>query len=371
MQRRINWGALNSFPRQPRAEDLELRGSFQEGLHEKARAMMEGRFGRRVFVRGVVELSNFCRENCAYCGMRRDNRGLARFRAEVDPLAEVLIEGRPAAITDLNIQTGEDPRVVEEVVLPLIRLLRRHTPLGISVCLGTLDEGRYEALKAAGATIYILKFEMADPERYRRFGSPGTLEERLRHIRQLRAGGWNVSSGFIAGLPGETKRDLLDNLALAGSLPLCGCSVSPFIPGVETSLSAAAAGDVDVTLNCMAWMRVLRPDWVIPAVSALNLSQPGLGYRRGLRAGANLVTMNLTPEAFRGNYLLYTRDRYVMTEERVLTAIVAEGLEPSTTSLASHYAAAPRALASAPGEVVGGGGMDGDCGEAVTAAGAA
>ncbi len=324
--------------------DLDLRGVAQDGLHARARALTAGVFGRRVFVRGVVEVSNYCRENCTYCGMRRDNRELVRSRVEVERLAEVLIGSRPAAMTDLNIQTGEDPRAMEEVVLPLIQLLRRHTPLGISVCLGTLDEGRYAALRATGASIYIMKFEIADADRYQEFGAPGTLEERLRHIRLLAGAGWNVSSGFIAGLPGETDAHRLQNLRLAASLPLCGCSVSPFIPGVETGLSGAAAGDVDLTLNCMAWLRVMRPDWVIPAVSALNLSQPGLGYRRGLRAGANLVTMNLTPEAFRSDYLLYTRDRYVMTEERVLAAIADEGMEPSPISLVEHYATAPRAF---------------------------
>lgn len=269
---------------------------------------------------------------------------------EVDRIAEVLIGARPAAMTDVNIQTGEDPRAMEEVVLPLIRLLRRHTPLGISVCLGTLDEGWYSALRESGATLYIMKFEIADADRYREFGAPGTLEERLRHIRSLAGSGWHVSSGFIAGLPGETNAHRMQNLRLAASLPLCGCSVSPFIPGVETGLSGAPAGDVELTLNCMAWMRVLRPDWVIPAVSALNLSQPGLGYRRGLRAGANLVTMNLTPENFRSDYLLYTRDRFVMTEERVLSAIADEGLEASATSLADHHATAPRALPVSAGD---------------------
>ncbi|MGE3311102.1 MAG: radical SAM protein [Limisphaerales bacterium] len=341
---------MSSFDIQPRDQDLDLQGQAQDGLHARARTVTSDEFGRRVFVRGVVEVSNYCRENCGYCGMRRDNRDLARFRVEPERLAELLVEARPAAITDLNIQTGEDPRAMDEVVLPLISLLRRHTSLGISVCLGTLDAGRYRALRDSGATIYIMKFEISDADRYKEFRAPGTLEERLRHIRMLAGDGWHVSSGFIAGLPGETEAHRLKNISLAVSLPLSGCSVSPFIPGAETSLSSAPPGDVELTLNCMAWLRILRPDWVIPAVSALNLSQPGLGYRRGLRAGANLVTMNLTPEAFRGDYLLYTRDRYVMTEERVLTAIAKEGLEPSPVSLAEHYAARPRVLpAAGPG----------------------
>jgi len=132
---------------------------------------------------------------------------------------------------------------------------------------------------------------------------------------------------------------LLENFRLARELPLDGCSVSPFIPGDETPLAKAPVADIEQTLNCMAALRLMRPDWVIPAVSALNLAEPGCGYRRGLRTGANLVTINLTPEDMRGDYLLYKRDRFIMTEERILTAIAAAGLSASKQSLADFYAA--------------------------------
>jgi biotin synthase len=294
-------------------------------------------FGRRVFLRGVVEVSNYCRENCTYCGMRRDNRDLKRFRAEHDRLAELLIHQRPLSITDVNIQMGEDPVAVREVVIPLVQTLRRETPLGVSVCLGTLNPGLYEALQEAGASIYIIKFEMGDAALYEQMRAPGTLRERLASIHWLTEHGWHVSSGFIAGLPGQTGDQLLRNFHLARQLPLAGCSVSPFIPGESTPLASASPGDIDLTLNCMAMLRLMRPDWIIPAVSALNLVEPGSGYRRGLRAGANLVTINLTPSDVRGDYLLYKRDRFIMTEERILSAIEAESLEPSAESLARYY----------------------------------
>ena len=314
-----------------------MRGAAQDTLHARAAKTAFDHFGQRVFIRGVVEVSNFCRENCSYCGMRRDNRTLSRFRARHEELAELLIHHRPASITDLNIQAGEDPVVVREVVIPLIKTLRRETPLGISVCLGTLDAALTAELKAAGATIYIIKFEIADPEIYVAMKAPGTPRERQAQIRHLAATGWRVSSGFIAGLPGQTDKDLLANFALARELPLDGCSVSPFIPGDETPLAIAPMADIDLTLNCMAALRLMRPDWVIPAVSALNLAGPGSGYRRGLRTGANLVTINLTPPDVRGDYLLYKRDRFIMTEERILKSIAAEKLTPSTQSLADYY----------------------------------
>ena len=325
-------------PRLPGAEELHLLGEAQEAFHEKAAQITRARFGSQVFVRGVVEVSNFCRENCAYCGMRRNNRTLDRFRADHDQIAEMLIHHRPASITDINIQAGEDPVAVREVVLPLIRTLRRETDLGISVCLGSLNLSMYAELKEAGASIYIIKFEIADPKLYTALESPGKFDERIANICHLASTGWRVSSGFIAGLPGQSPEDLLGNFALASQLPLDGCSVSPFIPGEETPLAGAPIGGIDLTLNCMAALRLMRPDWVIPSVSALNLAAPDKGYQRGLRTGANLVTINLTPADVRENYLLYKRDRFIMTEERILNAVAAEGLEPSPVSLADFYA---------------------------------
>lgn len=324
----------------PAAEDLEASGEAQELLHARAAASARAGFGRSVFVRGVVEVSNFCRENCHYCGMRRDNRTLGRYRATHDALAELLVHHRPASITDINIQAGEDPVAAREVVLPLVRTLRKETPLGISVCLGTLSADITDALSEAGASTYIIKFELADPERYRALQAPGTLEERVAHIRWLAERGWKVSSGFICGLPGMDADAALGNFRLAESLPLVGCSVSPFVPGESTPLTAAPAAGIGQTLNAMAALRLMRPDWVIPAVSALNIAGPGTGYRRGLATGANLCTINLTPDGERENYLLYRRDRFIMNEERILAAISDEGLEVSRVRLADHLATA-------------------------------
>jgi len=316
---------------------LNLRGSAQNQLHERAANVALEQFGRRVFIRAVVEVSNFCRENCSYCGMRRDNRSLERGRAEYEKIAELLIHHRPSSITDVNIQTGEDPVAVREIVIPLIKAIRRETPLGVSVCLGTLNPTLYSELQEAGASIYIIKFEIGDPTHYGEMSAPGNFNERIENIRHLAAHGWKVSSGFIDGLPGQTESRLLANFKLANELPLDGCSVSPFIPGDETPLKNEPTAKIDLTLNCMAALRLMRPEWVIPAVSALNLAEPGMGYRRGLRTGANLATINMTPEDIRGDYLLYKRDRFIMTEERILSAIAAEGLIASQQSLAEFY----------------------------------
>lgn len=323
-----------SAPPQFAAEPwLRADGVRQEELFARALAERERIFGQEVFVRGVVEVSNFCRQNCSYCGMRRDNRSLDRFRIEADKLIDLLVHHRPASITDINIQAGEDPVAVREIVLPLVRAIREHTPLGVSVCLGTLSTREYAGLNEAGASFYIIKLETGDADHYRAMNSPGRdLAKRLEAIRNLAATGWAVSSGLIAGLPGQTDTMLAASLDLLAELPLAGNSVSPFIPGTETPLAHETAAAPELTLNCVALMRIRNPDRIIPAVSAMNLVGKGT-YAQAIRAGANLATINLTPSEWREDYLLYTRDRFIMDEERVLGAIDSAGCRAATRPL--------------------------------------
>jgi biotin synthase len=303
-------------------------------LEVRAGELRDEVFGRQVFVRGVIEVSNYCRQNCNYCGMRRDNRGLHRFRLELDLLRELVMHGLPEVITDLNIQTGEDVVGDREIVLPLIETIRKVRPeLGISVCLGTLDSKLYDELRAAGASYYIIKIETGNREAYHAAQAPGTFEKRLAAIRYLAETGWFVSSGFILGLPGQTPEHIEESLELLSELPLAGASVSPFISGEQTPFEGHPSGDFATTIRSIARLRLRNPSYIIPAISALNLVQEG-GYVRALRAGANLATINLTPAVNRTDYLLYKRDRFIMHEERVTEAIRQAGCTVSPLGVA-------------------------------------
>ncbi len=302
-------------------------------LEQRAGALRDEVFGRQVFVRGVVEVSNFCRQNCNYCGMRRDNRDLHRFRLEIGQLRELVRDGLPEVITDLNIQTGEDTVGIREVILPLVKMLREETKLGISLCLGTLDAKLYDELREAGASYYIIKMETGNADHYREIQAPGTFEKRLAAIRYLASSGWAVSSGFIVGLPGQTRAHIDESLDLLSELPLVGASVSPFISGEQTPYAGRATGDFATTIECIARLRLRNPSYVIPAISALNLLAED-GYVRALNAGANLATINLTPPSNRDDYLLYKRSRHIMHEKRVCTAITQAGCTISPVSLA-------------------------------------
>ena len=304
-------------------------------MHEQARVVRDEVFGRRIFVRGVVEVSSYCRQNCHYCAMRRDNGLLERYRLAADELAELIIHHRPAAITDIDIQAGEDPVAVREVVLPLVRELRRHTNLGITLCLGTLSPYEYDQLREAGGDYYVIKIETGDADHYQSIGAPGTLAKRVAAIRYLAGTGWKVSSGFIVGLPGQTPVQVEQTLDLLAELPLAGCSVSPFVAGEQTPFVGAPCGDIDLTLDCVARMRLGAPHWIIPAVSAMRLVSED-GYVRAFNAGANLATINLTPRAVRADYPIYKRDRIIMDEECVLSAIEEAGCELSRVGIAEH-----------------------------------
>lgn len=298
-------------------------------------------FGNRVFVRAVVEVSNFCRQNCTYCGMRRDNKPLDRYRASLDHLRRIVFDELPPSVTDINFQAGEDPVAVREIILPLLAEIHAAGRLGISVCLGTLDPRLYRELQDAGAGYYIIKIETGNAAHFRTLQAPGTLEKRVAAIRHLAASGWLVSSGFIAGLPGQSDDHLRETLDLLHHLPLAGSSVSPFIPGPETPLASEKPAPPGLALACLAWLRLRNPHHVIPAVSAMNIVQSD-GYVQALKAGANLATINLTPEAWRDDYLLYRRSRVIMNEQRVLDAIEDAGLEPSPVGLVESLRTATR-----------------------------
>jgi biotin synthase len=316
-------------------DQLHCSGAAQQALHQTARELRDTTFGHKVFVRGVVEVSSYCRQNCGYCAMRRDNHALHRYRLNTDQLLELILHHRPAVITDIDIQAGEDPVAVREIVLPLVRQLRRHTNLGITVCLGTLSPHEFDELRKAGADYCVLKIETGEAEHYRDILAPGTLGQRLNAIRYLASTGWNVSSGIIIGLPRQADEMILHSLELLAGLPLAGSSVSPFIAGSDTPYAKQANGDLEATLNCVALMRLASPHWIIPAVSAMKMVGHD-GYARALNAGANLTTLNLTPTECREQYPIYRRDRFIMDEDRVLSAIDRAGCTPSTVSVSEH-----------------------------------
>jgi len=314
---------------------LGFRGAAQEVLFGLARRMREERFpSRHVEVRSVIEMSNICRQNCSYCAIgaiSEENRYVVD-RACFMRLGEYLHTwGRRV----LLIQSGENAaRAYIDHVAGCLEELRGRFPEIIPILfLGNLDRDRYAQLKAAGAERYILKFETSNAELYRALKPSDTLDQRLRCLETLLELGFGVGSGNMVGLPGQTIDDIVCDLLLLGRYPLSMSSCTVFIPGEDSALRDRPMGDIDLTLNTQALMRILHPARLIPATSSLEKARRG-GQLQGLRAGANTVTIHDgTPEELKHLFPIYSSRRFAPNRDFLLSVVREADLEPARGAL--------------------------------------
>jgi biotin synthase len=203
--------------------------------------------------------------------------------------------------------------------------------------LGNKRRSEYEYLKEQGATSYILKLETSDPELNERLRHE-SFDQRLACMRDLLDLGYRVGTGMIVGLPGQTLESIADDILLARDMGVHMCSASPFIPAPGTPLEDAPYGSVEVTLNALALMRILNPSWLIPTVSALEKSEEG-AQLRGFGAGANVMTINFSPDTNLRRYLIYGKERFVVKTTHARQVIEAAGLEMSGSVFLENGAA--------------------------------
>lgn len=313
---------------------LRVKGERQEQLFAAARAARESVFGRRVVVRGLIEVTNLCRVNCEFCPMRRDNtKQNTIFQLNEDQILEAAARIQDAGVNIVFLQAGEIPRTTRLVgnALPKIRKMFSG-PVEFLLCLGNKTEEEYAFLKAQGATSYILKHETSDRELNSQMRQ-ASFEDRLACLHALVRLGYKVGTGAIVGLPGQGQESLVDDLLLAREIGAHMVSGSPFIPAPDTPLAHLPPGDVEITLNFIALARLMNPHWLIPSVSALERRQGG-GQLSGLAAGANVLTINFTPEVEQRKYLIYGKDRYVVRNDHVNEIVALAGLERGSSVFA-------------------------------------
>lgn len=303
---------------------LQVRGGNQEALFSRARTVREENFGNRAIVRGVIEITDACRVDCDYCPMRRSGKN-DRYIMDSDEIVEASKPIRDAGLKVVFLQGGEVPKTTETVgeAIPRIRDLF-HDDVEILLCLGDKTREEYESLKKQGADSYILKHETSDPELHYRMRHV-TLDSRLKRLRDLLNLGYRVGIGTIVGLPGQTLDSLADDIILPKEYGTHMTSCSPFIPVRGTPLETCQSEDVETTLNTIALMRLLNPSALIPTVSALEKLQES-GQVRGLNAGANVITINFTPERKRQMYRIYGRDRFIVQRDYALRTLEKAGL---------------------------------------------
>ncbi|HHY37495.1 MAG TPA: [FeFe] hydrogenase H-cluster radical SAM maturase HydE [Clostridia bacterium] len=261
--------------------------------------------GDEVHLRGIIEFSNHCVRNCHYCGLRAQNRSLPRYRMTEDQIVAVAEAATHLGyIGTIVLQSGEDPAYDGPTLAGVIRKIKKRTGLAVTVSVGDRPREDYALWREAGADRYLLKHETADAELFRRLRPGTTLDGRLRCLRDLRDLGYQVGSGNMVGLPGQTLSTLVDDLLLLRDLDVEMAGIGPFIPHPETPLASAPAGSVDLTLCVLAVARLVLPWAHLPATTALATADHD-GRRRALLSGANVVMPNVGPTEYRHLYQIY------------------------------------------------------------------
>lgn len=316
------------YNRETLTQALACRGQAQQRLFALARQRREAHFpSHAVQMRSVIEISNICHQRCNFCNIGRvDQSRYVITQDEFLTLADHIYNKKRRV---LLIQSGEnDSQIfVDHVCRCLEVLTQRYRDLKIILCLGNLKKAQYRQLRAAGAEWYILKFETSNPKLYRKLKPRDTLAHRLECLANLLHVGFKVGSGDMVGLPGQTIADLVNDLYLLGQYKLVTQSSSVFIPGEKSKCAAAPMGDLDLTLNMMALMRIMYPDRLIPTTSSLEKSRHG-GQYLGLMAGANTVTVHDgTPPHFKRLFPIYSTKRVTPQDDHLRSIVRKAGLK--------------------------------------------
>jgi biotin synthase len=277
-----------------------------EILYAAARRVREAVYGKAVYLRGLIEFTNVCKNNCYYCGIRRDNARISRYRLDDETILDCCDQGYDLDFRTFVLQGGEDPAYSDARICNLVREIKaRHPDCAVTLSIGEKSEASYRAYFEAGADRYLLRHETANPEHYRMLHPPELSgENRKRCLKTLKAIGYQVGAGMMVGSPGQTLDYLVDDLLFMRELQPEMIGIGPFIPQKDTPFGTQAQGSLEMTLHLLAIIRLMQPDVLLPATTALGTIDP-TGREKGILAGANVVMPNLSPTSVRGKYLLY------------------------------------------------------------------
>lgn len=305
-------------------EDASLDDSLHAAAHEVAAA----RFGRQVYLRALVEWSNVCHNDCLYCGIRRSNTSLIRYSLSKEDILQACRQAHDVGLRTFVLQGGENPHAAEALAEIVAEIRASWPDSAITLSLGELPRSTYEKLRRSGADRYLLRHETADPAHYARLHpAEMRLESRLSCLRDLRELGFQTGMGMMVGSPWQTSRNLLSDIRLIEHFRPEMIGIGPFIPHPDTPLGGYPAGSAILTLRICSILRLMLPDALIPATTALSTLMPG-GRKAGILAGANVIMPNFTPKAQRSAYALYQGKNALRVES-------AENLRQLETELAA------------------------------------
>ena len=319
---------------------LECEGKARQELFDRALRIRNETVGEGIYLRGLIELSNVCRKNCLYCGIRRGNARVERYTLTDDQVLEAARYAWQQGYGSVVIQAGE--RVSEEYVARIERLVRAIGELsggvlGITLSLGEQTPDTYRRWREAGAHRYLLRIESSSPELYRRIHPDDSLhryEDRVRALEALAECGYQVGTGVMIGLPGQTTSDLARDILFMKEFDIDMCGMGPYIESEGTPLAEfsygqgegtqkALFGRLELTLKMIAALRIVMPDINIAATTALQAIDP-MGRLRAVECGANVVMPNLSPQEVRANYALYD-NKPLALDSRILERRVQYG----------------------------------------------
>ncbi len=327
---------------------LRAEGEEAAALLRAADRVRAGYLGEKVHLRAIIEFSNYCGNNCLYCGLRRDNRLLFRYRMSLDEILAAARQARTAGYRTIVLQAGEDPAYSAGELARLIRRMKDELDVAVTLSLGDRSRSDYRRLREAGADRYLLKHETADPVLFARLRPGTTLEKRLERLRWLQELGYQVGAGNMVGLPGQTIETLADDILLLQELRVEMAGIGPFIPHPDTPLAGAPAGSLEMTLKVLAVTRILLPYTFLPATTAVATLAPD-GRQRALQAGANVVMPDLTPPPYRRHYALYPGRNRPVGEGTASFAWWVQEMARMGREVTADYGHIPRGSGSAHG----------------------
>lgn len=271
-------------------------------------------YSNDVFTRGLIEISNYCKNNCLYCGIRCGNHNAKRYRLTEEEILSCAAEGYELGFRTFVLQGGEDPYFSDDVLCGIVsRLKDAHPDCAVTLSMGERSRESYKRLFDAGADRYLLRHETADPVHYARLHpSEMSFENRMRCLYDLRDIGYQVGCGFMVGSPYQTPETLAKDLKFIEEFKPDMCGIGPYVPHHDTPFRDMPAGTVEETVYLLSIIRLIHPPVLLPATTALGTIDPQ-GREKGIQAGANVVMPNLSPADVRKKYELY--DNKICTGE--------------------------------------------------------
>lgn len=277
-----------------------------KNLFEQAREVADGIYGKRVFIRGLIEISSHCKNDCLYCGLRRSQKGAVRYRLTDEQILDCCEKGYRLGFRTFVMQGGEDAWFDDERMVRIVSEVRNRYPdCAITLSLGERSDESYQRLFDAGANRYLLRHETADKEHYEKLHpSDMSFDNRMHCLETLKTIGYQVGCGFMVGSPFQTVETIYKDLQFIRSFQPHMVGIGPFIPAHDTPFADQPQGSVETTLRLLSIIRLIHPHVLLPATTALGTLHP-LGRERGIMAGANVVMPNLSPTEHRKDYAIY------------------------------------------------------------------